>query len=207
MRVHLFSILMLSCGISASGANIKEFVIVNSQTMDISGGLFTSGSGTFSGHFEVDVSQIPQGGVTFSQVALTDWDIVITSSQTPSLNVEFRPGNTTGSLHIGLEQDMGDLGPAQIDILTFQKDVGSDVVEVMLPMLEPVGLFRGGVVLNASAIYTNFTTPPFGQTGMRDNFGTGTVVDPALFAPEPGCGLLLAAGLGFVAARRLRVAK
>jgi hypothetical protein len=39
------------------------FEVINSSSLSISGGVFTSGGGgTFSGTFEVDTSQIPPGG-------------------------------------------------------------------------------------------------------------------------------------------------
>jgi MYXO-CTERM domain-containing protein len=210
MRIKLLPLLILSCGMSASAANVVDFVIVNSSSLSASGGVFTSGGGgTFSGSFQVDVSQIPPGG-SRTQFPLTSWDIFITGPPQLGFNMEFNPSNGSASFVAQTEQSFAGLGPnpdfLQTDSVIFQRIVGQDVFQLILSMLEPAGFFRGGVVLEAVDTDTNFGVPQ-SQTSMSDLLGTGLVVDPAILAPEPGCGLLLAAGLGLIAAGRRRRSK
>jgi MYXO-CTERM domain-containing protein len=124
--------------------------------------------------------------------------------------MEFSPSNGTGSFAAQTEQSFMTLGPnpdfLQIDSVIFQRRVGEDVFQLTLSMIEPAGFFRGGVVLEAVDTDTSFGVPQ-SQTSMSDLFGTGLVVDPAILAPEPGCGLLLAAGLCLIAAGRRRRSK
>src|SRR5579872_1387863 len=94
MRTQLLYLLMLSSGISASAGTIEDFEIVNSTSLSVSGGIFTSGGGTFSGHFQVDVGQIPPGGGS-AALLLTSWDIFTTGPD--KFNVEFAPGQGSGS--------------------------------------------------------------------------------------------------------------
>lgn len=202
---------MVACGISASGGAIQNFEIVNSSSLSVTGGEFTSGGGgTYSGTFQVDASQIPPGG-SRTDFGLTTWDIVVGGPPESGFSLEFDPSNGNGSFIAQTEQNFTNLGfPnygfAQVDSVLFQRIVGQDVFQLTLSMLEPVGLFRGGVVLEASDTETSFGSPPF-QATLSDLFGTGLIVDPALVAPEPGCGLLLAAGLGLIAASRRRFSK
>lgn len=207
MRIQLLSLLMVSWGISARGANILDFEIVNSSSLGVSGGVFTSGGGTYSGSFQVDVSQIPQDG-SRAEFNLTSWDIFVTGPPELGFNLEFNPSNGAGSLIVETEENLTNLGfPnygfVQVDSILVQRTVGNDVFQLALSMLEPVGTFRGGVVLDARDTDTSFGSPP-SQFALSDLYGTGLVVDPALLAPEPGHGLLLAAGLGFIAAVRRR---
>jgi hypothetical protein len=62
MRRQLPFLLPLCCGISASASTIETFEIVNSSSLRATGGVFTSGGGTFSGSFQMDISQIPDDG-------------------------------------------------------------------------------------------------------------------------------------------------
>lgn len=207
MRIRLLSLLMLSWAISASGANILDFEIINSSSLGVSGGIFTSGGGTYSGSFQVDVSQIPPGG-SRTDFSLTSWDIFATGPSQYGFDMEFDPANSNGSFIAQTEQNLTNLGfPnygfVQVDSVLFQRTVGDDVYQLALSMLEPVGSFRGGVVLDATDSDTGFAGLPF-QFTLSDVFGTGTVIDPALLAPEPGGGLLLAAGLTLIAAARRR---
>jgi MYXO-CTERM domain-containing protein len=210
MRIQLLSLLMLSWGIAASGATIENFVIVNSSSLSVSGGQFTSGGGgTYSGTFQVDTSQIHPDG-TRADFDLTSWDIFVTTPPELGFTLEFNPSNGPASFVAQTEQSFQNLGPdwdfAQVDSVIFQRMVGQVEFALTLSMLEPAGFFRGGVVLEASDLETSFGSPP-SQTGISDLLGTGLVVDPAVLAPEPGCGLLLAAGLGLVAAGRRRHSK
>jgi hypothetical protein len=199
MRIHLLSLLALSWGIPASGATIQMFEIINSSSLSISGGEFTSGGGgTYSGSFEVDTSQIPPDG-SGTGFPLTSWDIVV-NSPVQQFNLEFDPSNGIGSFIARTEENLTNLGfPnygfAQVDSVLFQRTVGQDIYQLTLSMLEPVGVFHGGLVMEASDTEIIFGTPPF-QVSLSDLFGTGLIVDPAVLAPEPGCGILLAAGLG-----------
>jgi hypothetical protein len=61
MRRQLLFLLSLCSGISASASTIEAFEVVSSS-LRIAGGVFTSGSGTFSGSIQLDVSEIPGGG-------------------------------------------------------------------------------------------------------------------------------------------------
>jgi hypothetical protein len=206
MRIRLLSLLVLSWGISARGATILDFEIVNGSSLGVSGGLFTSGGGTYSGSFQVDVSQIPPGGSRID-FPLTSWDIFTTGPS--QFDMEFVPSNSNGSFIAQTEQNLTNLGfPnfgfVQVDSILLQRTVGDNVFQLTLSMLEPVGKFRGGVVLDATDTETNFVSQP-SQFTLSDVFGTGLVIDPALVAPEPGGGLLLAAGLGLFAAVRRRL--
>jgi hypothetical protein len=200
MRIQLLSLLLLSGGISAGAATLQDFVIVNSTSLSDSGGIFTSGGGTFSGQFQVDVSQIPPGGNS-AALQLASWDIFVTGPGT--FNVEFAPGVGSGSnLIVEASQNLPGLGNFQIDALVFTREVGTDVFQLTLSMAEPVGFFRGGVVIDA--VVADHAGIPPSTTTMSDVFGTGLVVDPAILAPEPGCGLFLAGGLSLIAAGRRR---
>jgi hypothetical protein len=210
MRIQFLSVLMLSCGIAASAATIQDFAIVNSSSLSITGGQFTSGGGTFSGSFQVDVSQItPDGSRT--EFSLASWDIFVTGPPGFGFTMEFNPSNGNASFIAQTEQNLSNLGfpdPgfAQVDSVLFQQRVGDDIFQLTLSMIEPAGFFRGGVVLQATDTETGLGSPPF-QTTISDRFGTGLIVDPAVLAPEPGCGLLLAAGLGLIAAGLRRRSK
>ena len=207
MRIHLLPLLVLSCGIPASGTAIQMFEIINSSSLSVSGGVFTSGGGsTYSGNFEVDTSQIHADG-SRTEFALTSWDIVV-NGPVQAFNMEFDPADSIGSFVAQTEQNLTGLGfpnygLAQVDSILVQQAVGQNVFQLTLSMLEPAGRFRGGVVLEATDTMTSFGVPP-SQTTLSDAFGTGLVVDPAVLAPEPGCGLLLAAGLGLCGLVRSR---
>ncbi len=203
MRIHVLSLVMLSLGISASGANIENFEIVNSSSLSVSGGVFTSGGGTFSGSFQVDVSQIPPDGSLLA-FGLTSWDIVTTGpANIGNFNDEFISGGKFGATFIAeKEQNIPGFGNVQVDAVMFSTAVGEDIVQLTLYMVEPIGKFHGGVVIQATETDT-FTGVPFSQTSISDAFGTGLVVDPAAIAPEPASGLLLVAGgAACLAARR-----
>lgn len=207
MRIPLLSLLTLSCGFSASGATIEMFEIINSSSLSVSGGVFTSGGGgTFSGTFEVDVSQIPPDGSRID-FPLTSYDIFVKGAGQP-FNMEFNSSNGFGSFIAQTEQNLTNLGfPnfgfAQVDSILVQQIVGQNVFQLTLSMLEPAGRFRGGVVLDATDTMTSFGGPPFQET-LSDLSGTGLIVDPAVLAPEPACGILLAAGLGLFGLVRCR---
>lgn len=207
MRIHVLCLLALGCWMPASGSTIEMFEIINSSSLSVSGGVFTSGGGgTLSGTFEVDASQIPPDG-SRTDFPLTSWDIFVRGAVQP-FNIEFNPSNGNGSFIAQTEQNLTNLGfpnygLAQVDSVLFQRIVGEDVYQLTLSMIEPAGLFHGGVVLEASDTLTGFGSPPF-QTSLSDAFGTGLIVDPAVLAPEPGCGLLLAAGLSLCGLVRLR---
>jgi hypothetical protein len=122
--------------------------------------------------------------------------------------MEFGPSNGFGSFIAQPEENLTGLGfPnygfAQVDTVEFQRVVGEDVFQLTLTMLEPAGFFRGGLAMEASDTVTSFGGPPF-QSGLSDLFGTGLVVDPAVLAPEPGCGVLLVAGLSLCSLIRRR---
>jgi hypothetical protein len=62
MRRQLLFLLPLCCGISASASTIETFEIANSSSFRTTGGIFTSGGGTSSASFPLDVSQLPGDG-------------------------------------------------------------------------------------------------------------------------------------------------
>ena len=199
MRIHILSFLMVSCGLSASGTNIVNFEIVNSSSFSSTGGIFTSGGGTFYGEFQLDVSKIPANG-SATGYDLTSWDVFTTG---PAGTIEFKPGTSSGVFDVTAEQNIPLIGNAQVDALVFDANAGQDTLQLLF--IEPVGYFRGGIVFDATAQDANGRLPPF---NMSDLTGTGFVLDPAVIAPEPGSGLLLAAGAGvLLIIRRLRLRK
>jgi hypothetical protein len=109
---------MLCWGISASGATIENFVIVNSSSLSVSGGEFTSGGGgTYSGSFQVDTSQIAPEG-TRADFPLTSWDIFVTAPPVLEVNLEFNSSNGNGSFIAQTEQNFTNLGFSQLWICT-----------------------------------------------------------------------------------------
>jgi hypothetical protein len=207
MRIQILSLLALSWAFSASGSTIENFEIVNSSSLAVSGGIFTSGGGdTYSGTFQVDTSQIHPDG-SRADFPLTSWDIIV-SRPASQFDLEFDPANGSGSFNAQPEFNLTSLGLgfglAQVDSIEVQRTVGEDVFQLFLSMLEPAGLFHGGVVLEATDTMTSFVGPPSQQT-TSDLLGTGLVLDPAVLAPEPGCALLLAGGMGLLAALRRRL--
>jgi hypothetical protein len=200
VRIHI--LLLLAGGIPAHASDIVNFEIVNSSSFSQGGGIFTSGGGgTFSGWFQVDVSKIPQDG-SAGGFDLTSWDIFTTDPAGLGFgDMEFNPGNSSGAFDVTLAQNYPFLGTRQADAVTFAEASGQATFQLQLLMLEPVGLFRGGIVIDATDTRARFPQPPI---TMSDALGTGLVLDPAVFSPEPGSGWLIAAGLGaLLAARRL----
>jgi hypothetical protein len=206
----LKAVAVLSLAFSADAATLTNFNIVNSSSFSMGGGIFTSGangaqiapSNTFSGWFNLDVSSIPDNG---AGIVLPSWDIVtkgdIAFDPFPAgFNVEFTSANSQGFFVSGIPQTLGQLGKVEIDDLRFQGSFSGDEIVLDLYVLEPFDTFHGGIV------YSAIEQSTIGAT-QSDSTGTGFMLDPAVFSPEPGGELLLATGLGVLLAVRRRLTK
>jgi hypothetical protein len=217
MRIQVLALLAV-WGIPAGASTLVDFNIVNSSTFSNGGGSFTSGNGgvipgTYSGWFQVDVSNIPTDG---RGIALSSWDVFTTGSSIlgNGLDAEFTPTDGLGFLVPSLPMQFDSrIGSVQLDDIRFQaaipaQGLGQHAFILDLYVLEPVGTFHGGLVYDASE--QDLTA----LSSQSDFTGTGFVLDPAVLpaaasAPEADSGLLMAAGLGLIglgaAARRVLI--
>jgi hypothetical protein len=180
---------------------LTQFSIRSTDNPLADGGFFADGA-TFSGTFVVDLSQTFQ-----PYLLLTGWDMWTSDSQLMDPDPVTHDRPLIPGQHYSSDAEGATAWLAPLDPITnwfdfdqvgfFQGDSA-----LFLQLVEPVGGFKGGLVLHAEESYNT----PFPDRNMRDRqdwTGSAILIDPAIVdatnAPEPGTGTLMIAALLFLA--------
>lgn len=184
---------------------LTQFSIRSTDNPSLYGGVFDDGA-TFSGSFLVDLSQTLQ-----PYLVLTSWDVW--TSDSPVMdpgnpNMPIIPGQHYSSYAEGSSAWLATLYPMTNwldfdEVAFFQGDSS-----LFFELVEPVGLFKGGLILGASEDYYPIDSFSNFARSREDWTGSAILIDPAIVdvtsAPEPGTGapmiaaLLLLAGVSVV---------
>ena len=184
---------------------LTQFSIRSTDNPSLYGGVFDDGA-TFSGSFLVDLSQTLQ-----PYLVLTSWDVW--TSDSPVMdpgnpNMPIIPGQHYSSYAEGSGAWLATLYPMTNwldfdEVAFFQGDSS-----LFFELVEPVGLFKGGLILGASEDYYPIDSFSNFARSREDWTGSAILIDPAIVdvtsAPEPGTGapmiaaLLLLAGVSVV---------
>lgn len=179
--VLLFPLSFIS--LPAHGSTIKNFVIVNSGTLGLSGGQFSNGD-TYSGTFSLDTSNLnktPLGSPNTYVTQLTSYDITLTGTNA----THFSSNNPTTQDVFGIaESSTTPISVGSTSVYPFQfffqgYSSSGAITDLLLQLLEPLDAFKGGLVIAAAEGSAN---------AVYDYSSSAMIVDPAVLsavAPTP----------------------
>ena len=178
---------------SLQAVTLAQFSIRSTDNPSLYGGVFDDGA-TFSGSFLVDLSQTLQ-----PYLVLTSWDVWTSDSPVMDQGNPIIPGQHYSSYAEGSSAWLATLYPMTNwldfdEVAFFQGDSS-----LFFELVEPVGLFKGGLILGASEAYSPIDSFPNFTRSREDWTGSAILIDPEIVdvtsAPEPGTGAPMIAAL------------
>jgi hypothetical protein len=181
---------------SLQAVTLAQFSIRSTDNPSLYGGVFDDGA-TFSGSFLVDLSQTLQ-----PYLVLSSWDVWTSDSPVMDQgnpNMPIIPGQHYSSYTEGSSAWLATLYPMTNwldfdEVAFFQGDSS-----LFFELVEPVGLFKGGLILGASEAYSPIDSFPNFARSREDWTGSAILIDPEIVdvtsAPEPGTGAPMIAAL------------
>ena len=194
----LIPVILLAWMSPAPADTFENFVIQNSSNPSVPGGAL-DGGGTYSGSFSLDESLIPSNPDAYFYLQTFDVSLML-----PFYNLPFDISSANGSVGIfstftlRIPETAEDLA---IDTIEFG---APDSAQVVLQLVEPAGVFQGGLVIKAEAYYA-FYNNDYPIDGVP---GSALVIDPAVVpvsgVPQPATLSLLGLGMGLLCLNRIR---